>query len=195
MEISCVNTINQNSFYVTPHVTNKADTDEAKHENINAANRQECEIVAQLNDYFKRAGYNLFAVWSNSVNGWNPTIDRAHGDIYIYITSGDDLIGPIQYIDLKVTDHGSQYNNLLSTITRESYDEFTKYANHLYLCMNSTGSNLMLIDAARLKTAVNMVIASGNDPWTQSLYHSNNRSKDFLKGKWLTKVYDIIKAL
>ena len=58
--------------------------------------------------------------------------------------------------------------------------------------MNSTGSKFMLIDAARLKTAIEL---SEEDPWTISKYESNNREKDYLQGKWMIKMYEYIKAL
>ena len=50
----------------------------------------------------------------------------------------------------------------------------------------------MLIDAARLKTAIEL---SEEDPWTISKYESNNREKDYLQGKWMIKMYEYIKAL
>ena len=181
-----INIINSCNFEITPHnATNKK-------ENIEAANIQEKEIVNQLNKEFKQNNVPVTAVWSKNFKGWNSTIDRAHGDIYICskLENGDLLI--LKCIDLKVTDHGSKFKNLTATITRESFDEFSKYENHLYLCMNSNGSKFMLIDAGRLKTAIEL---SEEDPWIISKYEPNNRSKDYLQGKWMIKMYEYIKAL
>ena len=180
------NFINSCNFEITPHIS------ASKNENFAAANIQEKEIVDQLNKKFKLNNIPFTAVWSKNVKGWNSTIDRAHGDIYICAKLENGDITILKYIDLKVTDHGSKFKDWTATITRESFDEFSKYSNHLYLCMNSTGSKFILLDASRLKTTIEL---SEEDPWTASKYESNNREKDYLQGKWLNQMQEYIKAL
>lgn len=191
MDISTV--INSNEFHVTPHVATNVKSD-----NTNAANRQELEFISQLNKCFRQRNMPLYAVWSKERKSyigeeWTPKLDREDGDIYIFITSGNNVIGPIKYIDLKVTDHGSIFNDLPATITRESFDVFSKRSDHLYVCMNSTGTRLLLIDAVRLRTVVQLYERNNKNPWNVSKHFPNNRKKDYIKGNWLIENYELIK--
>ena len=194
MSFFITSTINSIKFNITPNVAGD-DTDENPNKH-KIPNCQELEVVEQLNKSFKQKNLPLFAVWAQHCKSyinedWSPKLDRKDGDIYIFINTGNNNVyGPIKYIDLKASIHGSKYSDMPSTISIESYEEFSKYPDHLYLCMNSTGSKFLLIDAARLRTlirsGVNLDKAIGKDDST---------GKKYIKGLWLNKNYELIKAL
>lgn len=157
-----------------------------KQQNYESGKLQESELTQQLNHIISVNNLKLKAVLSCDSKStgimYSTVLDLCDGDIFIYATNDGKITGnPLMYIDVKVA-FISNYRNVISTITRSSFDNFANKLFHFYWCFNMDGSRSILIDSTKFYNHVNKV-----DPWNKSIYNSDKSGDDFIMGIWIGK--------
>lgn len=127
-------------YSITPY-----DLSEDKNERNSNAKKQEAEVIDTISKLYPELKVMSSIDYAESKDEkWSPEYDLKNGDIVI--EDEDTTL----FIDLKAASNSNRGKTLLGPISLSSILEFANKENHIYLCMNSDGSKVLVIDGKKL---------------------------------------------